>query len=317
MKPEFTNATLLFYPSANPNLRLFALVYFCLLLIVWTILGHAVLGFEQAWIHPIAGIATAMAAHFFLEWVNARSQRRRVRWAGGMKQFLLFLPPAIIPGLACAMLIYPNERVMPVVFATVLSIGSKLIFRAPVGKGMTQHIFNPSNFGITITLLLMPSVGLAPPYQFTENITGVWDWILPLIVLATGIYLHGVATGRLPLVLAWLAGFAAQGLLRAAWFGTPFLVPFVPMTSAAFILFTLYMIPDPATTPLEPRKQVIFGLAVAIVYGALFVLHVVFGLFIALFVVCAVRGIGLYMVRQEQPVAELSPAAHTAAPAGA
>jgi hypothetical protein len=29
-------------------------------------------------------------------------------------------------------------------------------------------------------------------------------------------------------------------------------VPLTPMTSAAFILFTLYMIPDPATTPLHP-----------------------------------------------------------------
>ncbi len=297
MKSEFRNATLMFYPSGNPKLRLFALVYFCSLLIIWTVLGHTVLGFEQAWAHPVLGVAAAAAVHFMLEWVHAWSQGRRVRWAGGTRAFLMFLPPAIIPGLACAMLIYPNQRIMPVVFAAALSIASKVVFRAPVGAGLTQHIFNPSNFGITVTLLLMPHVGLAPPYQFTENITGIWDWALPLILLATGIFLHGVATGRLPLVLAWLAGFAAQGLLRAAIFGVPWLVPFVPMTSAAFILFTLYMIPDPATTPLEPKRQIVFGLAVAAVYGMLFVFHVVFGLFIALFAVCAVRGLGLYLTK--------------------
>jgi len=55
------------------------------------------------------------------------------------------------------------------------------------------------------------------------------------------------------------------------------------------------MIPDPATTPLAPRRQVLFGLAIAALYGMLFVLHVVFGLFIALASVSLCRGIGLYL----------------------
>ena len=41
----------------------------------------------------------------------------------------------------------------------------------------------------------------------------------------------------------------------------------MPMTSAAFIVFTLYMVPDPATTPLKPWRQAAFGFAVAMVYG--------------------------------------------------
>ena len=67
------------------------------------------------------------------------------------------------------------------------------------------------------------------------------------------------------------------------------------LASAAFILFTLYMIPDPATTPLKPGRQVAFGVAVAIVYGFLQVMHLVFGLFFALVIVCAVRGIWLHI----------------------
>jgi hypothetical protein len=95
-------------------------------------------------------------------------------------------------------------------------------------------------------------------------------------------------------VAAWLGGFLLQGLLRSWLFDIPWIVPFVPMTSAAFILFTLYMIPDPATTPLDRWRQAAFGLAVAAVYGALFVLHVVFGLFLALAIVCTLRGLGLH-----------------------
>lgn len=288
--------TLNFYPNRNPKLRFFALWYFTGLLIAWTIAGHLVLGFEQSDLQPIAGVAAACAAQFLLEWVDARSKGRTPRFAGGWHNVMNFLPPAIIPGLACAMLIYPNSRIGPVAFASVLSIASKVILRAPVGNGQTQHIFNPSNLGITVTLVFMPSVGLAPPYQFTENVVGAWHMVIPVLILATGIYMHGKFTGRLPLVIAWLLGFLAQGLIRSAMFGIPWRVPFVPMTSAAFILFTLYMIPDPATTPIAPRRQVLFGLAIAGIYGGLLVAHIVDGLFIALASVSLSRGIGLYLI---------------------
>jgi enediyne biosynthesis protein E5 len=72
-------------------------------------------------------------------------------------------------------------------------------------------------------------------------------------------------------------------------------VPLMPMTSAAFIIFTLYMIPDPATTPLKPLRQALFGISVALVYGALQLFHVVFGLFFALLIVCAIRGLSLHV----------------------
>jgi len=181
------------------------------------------------------------------------------------------------------------------VFAVVLSIGSKVIFRAPVGDGRYQHIFNPSNFGVAATLVLFPSVGFAPPYHFTENLTGWGDWLLPGIVLVTGIIIHACFTGRLPLVGAWVLGFVVQGLVRAKMFGIPLHVPLTPMTSAAFILFTLYMIPDPATTPLKPARQALFGFSVAMVYGIIQVLHLVYGLFFALVTVCAIRGISLHV----------------------
>jgi hypothetical protein len=68
----------------------------------------------------------------------------------------------------------------------------------------------------------------------------------------------------------------------------------MPMTSAAFIVFTLYMIPDPATTPLKPARQALFGVSVAIIYALTQVLHLVFGLFFALIAVCAIRGLSLH-----------------------
>ncbi len=295
MKSPAFNTTLLFYPNKNAKLRLFALWYFTALMIVWNILGHTVLGFEQSHAAVFVGIGSAIVIQFSLEWVDARVKNREVRFAGGWANFLNALPAALIPGFACSMLLYPNSRLWPIIFAVALSIGSKVLIRAPVGEGRTQHIFNPSNFGVALTLVLFPQVGFAPPYHFTENITGVWDWILPGFILFTGIVIHGFFTGRLPLVTAWIIGFTLQGQIRAHIYGFPPIVPLMPMTSAAFIVFTLYMIPDPATTPLRPWRQVFFGLAVAMVYGIIQVLHLVFGLFFALIAVCAIRGLALHL----------------------
>jgi hypothetical protein len=66
------------------------------------------------------------------------------------------------------------------------------------------------------------------------------------------------------------------------------------MTGVAFILYTFYMITDPATTPSGRRDQIAFGLSVAAVYGLLMVTHIVFGLFFALTIVCVCRGLGMY-----------------------
>ena len=288
------NTTLLFYPRKNPRLRLFALWYFTTLMIVWNVVGHTVLGFEQSWASPPIAIATAVAVSMLLDWVDARARNRALRFTGGLGHFLNFLPACLIPGFACSMLLYSNERLWPLVFAVVLSIGSKLIVRAPVGNGHTQHVFNPSNLGVGVTLALLPEVSFAPPYHFTENVAGLWDLGVPIVVLVSGIVVHALFTGRLPLVAAWVGGFVLQGLIRAMLGGTPLIVPLMPMTSAAFIIFTLYMIPDPATTPLQPGRQAAFGFSVAAVYGLLQAAHVVFGLFYALLLVCAIRGLSLH-----------------------
>ncbi len=295
MKVKAFNTTVLFYPKNNPKLRLFALWYFTTLMIVWTVLGHTVLGFEQSWATPLTAILTAIGISMLLDWIDARLKNRELRFTGSLGSFLNFLPACLIPGFATGMLLYPNEHLWPVIFAVVLAMASKVIFRAPVGNGHTQHIFNPSNFGVAATLLLFPEVGFAPPYHFTENISGFWDWAVPLIVLISGIVIHALFTGRLPLVAAWIGGFVLQALVRAKLFDTPFFVPLMPMTSAAFIIFTLYMIPDPATTPLKPGRQALFGLSVALVYGIIQMLHLVFGLFFALVIVCAVRGLSLHV----------------------
>jgi hypothetical protein len=229
-----------------------------------------------------------------LELIDAWANRRTPNFVGGgVKKLVQFLLSAHITALAVAMLIYANDRIWPVVFGTVVAMASKTLLRAPFEDG-SRHFLNPSNFGISVVLLVFTWVSVAPPYHFTENLYGVGDWILPGIIFASGTFVNARFTGRLPLIASWLGGFFLQALIRSMIFGTPLVAGLLPMTGLAFILYTFYMITDPATTPEKPSSQVAFGASVAAVYGFLMMAHIVFGLFFALTIVCIVRGVGLY-----------------------
>lgn len=280
--------------------RLGGLRRFAVAITLLNILGHTVLGFEQSWAQPLVALATAYSLEILLELVDAQANQTLPRFlGGGLGKLVDFLLSAHITGLAVAMLLYANEQLLPIAFASAVAIGSKAIFRLRVDKG-TKHFLNPSNLGITVTLILFPWVSIAPPYHFTENLTGWSNWILPMLIICTGTFLNARFTGKLPLIAAWVGGFVVQAWLRSVMFGTPLIAALVPMSGVAFVLFTFYMVTDPATTPNKPLEQVIFGGSIAAIYGLLVVCHIVFGFFFALTIVCALRGLNLYRQTWEQ-----------------
>jgi hypothetical protein len=279
--------------------RLGGLSRFAAAITILNIAGHLYLGFEQPWIVPFVALGAAYATELLGESLEAFAQRRRPRFQGSAVDLLKFLLPAHITGLATGMLLYACDALYPIAFGASLAVASKYILRIDLGPGpdgrrSTRHVLNPSNFGITAVLLLFPTVGIAPPYQFTENTYGFVDWLLPLIIIGSGSYLNSRATGRIPLIVSWVTAFAALALLRSAINGTPWNAGLMPMTGFAFILFTFYMITDPATSPASTRGQIIFGCAVALGYSVFMESHVVFGMFYSLTIASAVRGLLLY-----------------------
>ncbi len=276
--------------------RLGGLRRFALAITILNILGHTVLGFEQSWAQPLVAMATAYSLEIAFELIDAWANRRPLKFVGGVRNFIDFLLSAHISALAVSMLLYANDRLWVVAFAAAAAIGSKLMFRIPSGAG-SRHFLNPSNFGITVTLLCFSWVGIAPPYQFTENFGAAGDWILPAFIVVSGTFLNWRFTRKLPLIAAWLSGFALQAVIRSVICDTPIAAALGPMTGVAFILFTFYMVTDPATSPSDTRGQIGFGVAVAAAYAALVMAHVVFGLFFGLTLVCVLRGLGVYALR--------------------
>ena len=275
--------------AEKKDMRLGALRRFATAITVLNVLGHTVLGFEQAWATPIVGLLAAYATEILLEVLECRRTGRRPRFLGRFPAPVDFLLSAHISGLAVSMLLYANQRLLPIVFAAVAAISSKYLFRAGM-NGHSRHFFNPSNLGITMTLLAFPWVGIAQPYMFTENLSGAGDWVLPAIIICSGTFLNAKLTKRIPLILAWLGAFVLQATVRHFLLGNLFLPSLNPMTGVAFLLFTFYMVTDPATTPSSARGQMAFGASVAAGYGVLMAFHIVFGLFFSLTFVCAARG---------------------------
>jgi hypothetical protein len=278
--------------------RLGGLSRFAFAITVLNIAGHLFLGFEQSWITPFVALAAAYGTELLGESIDAAACRRAPRFRGSTVDCVKFLLSAHITGLAVGMLLYPCEQLWAVAFAASLAITSKYVFRIVTHRGADghaqyRHFLNPSNFGIAVTLVLFPTVGIAPPYQFTENTWGIVDWLLPFVVICSGSYLNIKATGRVPLILAWVSAFAVQAVLRSVTHETPLAAGLVPMTGFAFILFTFYMITDPATSPARTGAQILFACTVAALYAVFMELHVVFGLFYALAVTTLIRGIYL------------------------
>lgn len=136
--------------------------------------------------------------------------------------------------------------------AAFIAIASKFLIRID-----QRHIFNPSNIGIVISLLLFDQVWAAP---------GQWGHNLWVILLIAGFALIPII-GLRPMMtsISFLSVYTCLILLRAWWLGDPVNIPLHNLQNGALLLFTFFMLADPMTTPAHPLGRIIFGAIVALV----------------------------------------------------
>lgn len=277
----------------KPDPRYLALRNFALSITVFNVFGYALLGFEQPYIWPVFALLTAYTTEIALELISAWANQRMPRFLGGGARGLYeFLLPAHITALAVNMLLYGNNQILPIIFGVFAGVAGKHVLQAPI-NGRMRHFMNPSNFGITMTLICFSTwISIAPPYEFTENANTFFRIMIPLIIITAGTVLNSMLTRKIPLIVGWLGGFAIQAFVRHAIWDVALFSALGSMTGVAFVLFTNYMITDPGTTPMKGRAQFMFGGSVAFVYGVLMEFNVTYTLFFALVIVCAFRGLG-------------------------
>jgi hypothetical protein len=270
---------------------------------IFTILGHTVLGFEQPVAQVFVALGAGYACAFFFEWVDARANGVPPAFAGGgWRKVVDFLLPAHMTSITMSFLLYFNQRLWIMALSVALALGSKYVLRVRT-NGRLQHFMNPSNFGISIVLIAYQWTGVLP-WAFTIDIFGVWDWLLPLIIVLLGFRLNLLFTGRLPTVFTWLGMFILLGIVRAWIVNTPIAAELVVLTGIPMVLFTLYMITDPQTSPSRLRSQIMFGAGIAFAYHVLLMMHVQYMMFYSVAAVCAIRGLCLFALSLREPSVE-------------
>jgi hypothetical protein len=279
-----------------PDKRYLALRNFAISISVFTALGYTLLGFEQPWLWPIIAVLTGYTVEVTFEIVSAWAHRKPPRFMGhGARGVYEFLLPAHITSLAVNMLLYANNQIWPVIFGVIVGVSGKHVLQAPVA-GRMRHFMNPSNLGITTSLVVFGSwISIAPPYEFTEYANTFWRIMIPVTIATAGTVINSVLTGKVMLIMGWMGGFAIQAFVRHWIWDVSLYSALGVMTGVAFILFTNYMVTDPGTTPSNGRAQFIFGGSLAFVYAVLLVYNVVYTLFFALVIVCGVRGAGWWV----------------------
>lgn len=277
-------------PAMRPVKMQGALKRFAMSITFLTIVGHLFLGFEQAPIQPLIALLVGYILQLALEWLHAYANNTTPKFYGGFNRLVAFLLPTHIACLSIAMLMYFNDRIWIICFAVAVAITSKTLFRVPTKQG-SRHFFNPSNFAISATFLLFPSVGLTMPWMWTTEISGWADWAFPVLIFILGTMLHLKYASRIWVVISFLVSFAAQALFRGLFFeDTNLWTALAPATGVAAMIFTFYMAPDPATSPTGMWQQIVFGTGISLTYMLLVMSHIVFALFFSLTIVCLLRG---------------------------
>jgi hypothetical protein len=183
------------------------------------------------------------------------------------------LASAYISGISVGILIKSPE-LWPFVLCGLISITSKYVLR--VGG---RHLWNPTNFGVTMMLFLAPEHVASLSVQSGNEV-----WPVLLIWALGSLILYRFGLLHIPLV--FLAAFIPLAFVRSAVTSNPWQAELAPMTSPMFQLYIFFMITDPKTVTRTRGRQCLVAVLIAVVETILRLgLRDIYSLFHALFIV--------------------------------
>ena len=157
-----------------------------------------------------------------------------------------------------------------------------------------RHIFNPSNFALTVLWIFLPGYAVIDPLNRWEG--SPW---FTLLMGGIGLLIVYRAK-RLVLSVSYIAAFFAMSLLQSWTTGETFLMLAAPASGEFFQYCAFYMIADPATTPAKTKNQIYFGVLLGGLEKVLRFSQVQQAALFSLFIVCA-----FYTLRRENREARL------------
>jgi Na+-transporting NADH:ubiquinone oxidoreductase subunit NqrB len=225
----------------------------CILLV-----GQLSFGFLESYKKTGAAIFTSLVVELILGWIYLGKRP--------------ILASAYISGISVGILVR-SPAFWPYVVCAAVSIMSKYVLRI---NG--RHIWNPSNFSVSVLLFLAPETVAALSIQWGNYLLPmIVIWILGTIIISR---LH-----RFNITATYVLCFIALSFVRSLITGSPWLSEVAPLTGPMYQLFIFFMITDPKTTVKSKKWQSIVVALVAVVEMILRLNHMVYAPFYALFLV--------------------------------
>lgn len=205
------------------------------------------------------------------------------------------LSSAYISGNSAGILVR-SPLLWPFALCAAISIASKYVFRF---RG--SHIWNPTNFGIVVMLLIASDSMAVLSIQWGNNMWAMLAiWVVGLFVISK--------VNLANICITYVLSFIAFAWLRSLITGDLFLAEIAPLTGPMYQLFVLFMITDPKTTLNSKKGQNIVAFLIAFVEFFFRLGEAVYAPFYALFIVGPIALIvkTLWDERQEKKQADLA-----------
>ena len=220
--------------------------------------AHLSFGILEGYARTGAAIVTAIAAEMVL------ARMTYGRWPHPAS--------AYITGISVGILIR-SPFVWPYVLCSLISIVSKYVLRL-----RDRHLWNPSNFGIVVLLMLAPASVSVLSIQWGNVLAPIAViWLLGIVIVWR--------VGRLHISAAYVGSFVLLSFVRSAITGNPWLANVAPITGPMYQLFIFFMVTDPKTTVRPRGGQVLVVCIVAFVEMILRLAELVYAPLYALFLV--------------------------------
>lgn len=164
------------------------------------------------------------------------------------------LQSAYISGLSLTLLIKPQGgSFLPFVMGGFLAIASKYVLQF-----RNNHLWNPTNFAISVLLLAMANRVSVLSHQWGNELwTNLTIWAFGLVIVTRVKVLH--------ITLAYVTSFLALNAARAVLTNQPVVPEIAPITGPMYQLFIFFMITDPRTIVRDRRWQVVVCILIAVV----------------------------------------------------
>ncbi len=160
---------------------------------------------------------------------------------------------AYITGISLALLIKPRADLLwPFALGGFIAIASKYVLQY---RG--RHLWNPSNFAISVLLVAAPATVAILSHQFGNDLaTNAVIWCFGLVIVSRVRMLH--------VTLTYAACFVVLAALRHWIVGGPLVAEIAPLTGPMYQLFIFFMVTDPKTTVSTVRGRMFVAAAVAV-----------------------------------------------------